>query len=280
MPTALVVEGGGMRTVFTAGVLDTFLEHNYDPFDLFIGSSAGSLNLAAFIAGQKKYSVRVIEKLANSTTFVNWSRFLKGGNAVEIGELAEMISVHAPMDIRNAQRRLRSRPFVITSCDKACGKAQYQLTTPQRWRQHIVASCALPIVYRPGIKLNDTVHIDGGLVDPIPVHKAVALGADKLVIIRTRTKQWVEKLSLLERLLSIWVRNDAVMIKLLDEYSATYNRSCEFIRNPPDGVKILEIAPDKELQTPTLTREVGTLNKDYHAGISAAKLFLQDRQRG
>ncbi len=51
--TALVVEGGGMRSVFTAGVLDTFLEHGYDPFDLFIGSSAGSLNLSAFISGQK-----------------------------------------------------------------------------------------------------------------------------------------------------------------------------------------------------------------------------------
>jgi predicted patatin/cPLA2 family phospholipase len=119
------------------------------------------------------------------------------------------------------------------------------------------------------------VHIDGGLVDPIPVRKAVDLGANNIIVIRTRTKKWIEKLSVLERLLTIWVRHDTVLTKLLDNYSEEYNNTCEFMRNPPAGINIIEIAPDEELQTPTLTRQVSTLETDYSAGIKAATLFLQ-----
>ncbi|QFI38928.1 patatin family protein [Moritella marina ATCC 15381] len=273
--TALVVEGGGMRSVFTAGVLDTFLDHGYDPFDLFIGSSAGTLNLSAFIAGQKKYSVRLINRLAKSDTFVDWSRFIKGGNAMELSELHDVLSLHDPIDLIQAKRRLNSRPFVITSCNKLKGKASYQHAEPSRWFQQIIASCALPIVFRPGIKLDNDVHIDGGLVDPIPVRKAVDLGANNIIVIRTRTRKWKEKLSLLERLLTYWVRHDTVLTKLLDNYSNEYNNTCEFMRNPPAGINIIEIAPDEELQTPTLTREISTLENDYSAGIKAANLFLQ-----
>ncbi|GIC76416.1 patatin family protein [Moritella sp. F3] len=272
---ALVVEGGGMRSVFTAGVLDTFLDHGYDPFDLFIGSSAGTLNLSAFIAGQKKYSVRLINRLAKSDTFVDWSRFIKGGNALELSELHDVLSLHDPIDLIQAKRRLNSRPFVITCCNKLKGQASYQHADPSRWFQQIIASCALPIVFRPGIKLGDDVHIDGGLVDPIPVKKAVDLGANHIIVIRTRTREWKEKLSLLERVLTYWVRHDTVLTKLLDNYSNEYNNTCEFMRNPPAGINIIEIAPDEELQTPTLTREVSTLEDDYSAGIKAANLFLQ-----
>ncbi|CED58710.1 Predicted esterase of the alpha-beta hydrolase superfamily [Moritella viscosa] len=273
--TALVVEGGGMRSVFTAGVLDTFLEHGYDPFDLFIGSSAGTLNLSAFIAGQKKYSVRLINHLAKSTTFVNWTRFLRGGNAMELRELHDLLELHDPIDLDKAKRRLNSRPFVITSCDRSKGQVSYQIAEPNQWFQQIIASCALPIVFRPGVKLGNDIHIDGGLVDPIPVKKAVDLGAKNIIVIRTRTRRWVEKLSVLERLLTFWVRHDTVLTKLLDNYSKKYNSTCEFMRNPPAGVNIIEIAPDNELQTPTLTRQVNTLEGDYSAGIKAATLFLQ-----
>lgn len=273
--TALVVEGGGMRSVFTAGVLDTFLEHGYDPFDLFIGSSAGTLNLSAFIAGQKKYSIRIINHLAKSTTFVNWSRFLKGGNAMELNELHDLLALHDPIDLIRAKQRLKSRPFVITSCDKCKGQALYQIAEPNRWFLQIIASCALPIVFRPGVKIGTEVHIDGGLVDPIPVKKAIDLGANNIIVIRTRPRRWIEKLSVLERFLTFWVRDDAVLSKLLDNYTEEYNNTCEFMRNPPAGISIIEIAPDEDLQTPTLTRQVDTLESDYSAGIKAARSFLQ-----
>ncbi len=273
--TALVVEGGGMRSVFSAGVLDTFLDHDYDPFDFFIGSSAGTLNLSAFIAGQKKYSVKLINKLAKSKTFVNWQRFIMGGNAMNLSELHDILTSIDPIDLNTAEQRLKSRPLIITSCDKLRGRANYQVAEPHRWFRQVMASCALPIVHREGIEIDNDIHIDGGLVDPIPVEKAVDLGANNIIVIRTRTKKWIEKLTLLERLLTFWVRHDTVLTKLLDNYSNKYNATCDFIRNPPAGINIIEIAPDQELKTPTLTRQLTTLDNDYHAGVTAAKQFFQ-----
>lgn len=278
--TALVVEGGGMRSVFSAGVLDTFLDHDYDPFDFFIGSSAGTLNLSAFIAGQKKYSVKLINKLAKSKTFINWQRFIMGGNAMNLGELHDILTSIDPIDLNTAKQRLKSRLLIITSCDKLHGRANYQVAEPHRWFRQVLASCALPIVHREGIKIDDSVHIDGGLVDPIPVEKAVDLGANNIIVIRTRTKKWIEKLTLLERLLTFWVRDDTVLTKLLDNYSNKYNATCEFIHNPPAGINIIEIAPVQELKTPTLTRQLTTLDNDYHAGVTAAKLFFERHSIG
>ena len=72
--TALIAEGGGQRGIFTAGVLDAWLENNYDPFDLFIGTSAGSQNLTSYLARQKGYAKRLIRGLSRHKRFFTWPR--------------------------------------------------------------------------------------------------------------------------------------------------------------------------------------------------------------
>lgn len=68
---ALIAEGGGQRGIFTAGVLDAWLEQEYDPFDLFIGTSAGSQNLTSYLARQKGYAKRLIRGLSRHKRFFN-----------------------------------------------------------------------------------------------------------------------------------------------------------------------------------------------------------------
>lgn len=274
--TALVVEGGGMRGVFTAGVLDTFLEKNYDPFDLFIGCSAGTLNISAFMAREKKYSLRLIQRLIDSETFIDWSRFLKGGNAMELEELYHILSEQEPIDIHRASANLQSRPFVITSCNKHHGTADYHIAELQHWYKQLIASCAIPIIHREGVKLGNDFHIDGALADPIPVQKAIAMGANDIVVIRTRTTSWVEKQTWLEKVLGLWVRNDEVVSELLDNYSKQYNDTCAFMKAPPAGINITEIAPAEELKTAMLTRQIDTLEADYSAGIKAAEYYFKE----
>ncbi|KKM79157.1 hypothetical protein LCGC14_1352770, partial [marine sediment metagenome] len=72
--TALIAEGGGQRGIFTAGVLDAWLEHEYDPFDLFIGTSAGSQNLTSYLARQKGYAKRLIRGLSRHKRFFQLGR--------------------------------------------------------------------------------------------------------------------------------------------------------------------------------------------------------------
>jgi len=75
---ALVAEGGGQRGIFTAGVLDTWLDAGHDPFDILIGTSAGSQNLTSFVARQKGYAKRLIRGLTRHKRFFQMGRGLMG----------------------------------------------------------------------------------------------------------------------------------------------------------------------------------------------------------
>ncbi|AGH44362.1 patatin [Paraglaciecola psychrophila 170] len=81
---ALIAEGGGQRGIFTAGVLDAWLENDFDPFDLFIGTSAGSQNITSFLSGQKGYAERLISELSRRKRFYQLGRGLVGDNIVDL----------------------------------------------------------------------------------------------------------------------------------------------------------------------------------------------------
>jgi len=81
---ALVAEGGGQRGIFTAGVLDTWLDAGHDPFDILIGTSAGSQNLTSFVARQKGYAKRLIRGLTRHKRFFQMGRGLMGKHIVDL----------------------------------------------------------------------------------------------------------------------------------------------------------------------------------------------------
>ncbi len=78
--TALVVEGGAMRTIFAAGVLDAFLTQQHRPYDICYGVSAGTTALAAWIAGQHGRTRQVIMDLSCRPEFIDFARFVRGGD--------------------------------------------------------------------------------------------------------------------------------------------------------------------------------------------------------
>ncbi|MCL4468481.1 MAG: patatin-like phospholipase family protein, partial [Deltaproteobacteria bacterium] len=82
--SALVVEGGGMRGMFTAGVLHAFGSAGFDPFDLYIGVSAGACNLASHLAGQNNRNYDINVNLSTTRDFINGWRFLRGGHFMDI----------------------------------------------------------------------------------------------------------------------------------------------------------------------------------------------------
>ncbi len=82
--TALIAEGGGQRGIFTAGVLDAWLENDFDPFDLFIGTSSGSQNITSFLSRQKGYAKQLIRSLSRQKRFYKLGRGLVGGNVVDL----------------------------------------------------------------------------------------------------------------------------------------------------------------------------------------------------
>lgn len=81
---ALVCEGGGQRGIFTAGVLDEFMRAQFNPFDLYLGTSAGAQNLSAFICNQPGYARKVIMRYTTKREFFDPLRFVRGGNLIDL----------------------------------------------------------------------------------------------------------------------------------------------------------------------------------------------------
>jgi predicted patatin/cPLA2 family phospholipase len=299
---ALIAEGGGQRGIFTAGVLDAWLENDFDPFDLFIGTSAGSQNLTSFLSGQKGYAKRFISELSRRKRFYQLGRGLVGGNIVDLDwYFDKTIKGVFALDFIAATKSLGQRELLITATNSRNRQAYFLSPNgdSNNWRQFLKASSALPFLYKQGVKLaprltvsivNQTeasvdypqadFYLDGGLAAPLPVREAYRRGARKIVVIRTVNAD-LHTQSAWVRNLKSWVYESGYCPKIvgyLVQHEHAYQQELTFIDNPPEDVEIIQIFAKGNLQSKLLSSTYMDLQHDYRAGIAAGNTFLQDNK--
>jgi predicted patatin/cPLA2 family phospholipase len=296
---ALIAEGGGQRGIFTAGVLDAWLDNDFDPFELFIGTSSGSQNITSFLSGQKGYAKRLIGGPSSRKRFYQLSRGLVGGNIVDLDwYFDKTIQGSFALDFAAARKSLGSREFLITTTN-ARNRQGYFLSPngdSNNWRQLLKASSALPFLYKQGVRLAPVLtvnsdnqaqensdypqadfYLDGGLAAPLPVREAYRRGARKIVVIRTVNTDlhiqsaWAHKFK-------SWIYESGYCPKIvgyLVQHEHAYEQELDFIANPPDDVEIIQILAKDNLQSKRLGSSDMDLQHDYLAGIAAGNNFLQ-----
>lgn len=276
---ALVVEGGGMRGVFSAGVLDAFHELAFDPFDLYLGVSSGACNLASFAARQHRRNLRNYIGPMHRRDFLSVRRFLRGKHYIDLDWLWELWRREDPLDIPTAEKHLDGRQmlFVCTSFDT--GRAAYLSPKGQDWYQIQKASSALPLMYRTPVMIDGAGYVDGGVADAIPVREAYERGARSIVVVRSRPISYVKKLSSEARLLRWLFRKNPPLLQALERREETYMDSIEFIRRPPRDAQIVEITPTGLQKTSRTTQELESLEHDYHMGLCLGGIFAAHRGR-
>jgi predicted patatin/cPLA2 family phospholipase len=297
--TALVAEGGGQRGIFTAGVLDAWLENDFDPFDIFIGTSAGSQNITSFLSRQKGYASRIILGLSCNKRFCQFSRGVRGGNVVDLDWYFERtIEGNFALDFKVARKSLGQRELLIAATNSRNRQSYY--LKPNRdnnhWRQLLKASSAFPFLYRHGVKLtpSSTVnsinateprdelsqadfYLDGGLSAPLPVRHAYERGARKIVVIRTVNADFNTQSTWILKLMS-WIYDSGYCPKYIDylnQYMQAYQQELNFIDNPPNDVEIIQIFAEDNLHSRLLNSTREDLQHDHSAGVDAGSAFLQ-----
>jgi predicted patatin/cPLA2 family phospholipase len=299
---ALIAEGGGQRGIFTAGVLDAWLEREFDPFDIFIGTSAGSQNLTSFLSGQKGYAKRFISELSRRKRFYQLGRGLVGGNIVDLDWYFDKTikGVYA-LDFIAATKSLGQRELLITATNSRNRQAYFLSPkgNSNNWREFLKASSALPFLYKQGVKLapqlnvstvNQTqamvdypqadFYLDGGLAAPLPVRESYRRGARKIVVIRTVNADLHTQSAWLRNLKS-WIYESGYCPKIvayLVQHEHAYQEELTFIDNPPKDVEIIQIFAKDNLQSKQLSSTYMDLQHDYRAGIAAGNAFLQDNK--
>jgi predicted patatin/cPLA2 family phospholipase len=271
---ALIVEGGGSRGVFSFGVIDSFIKASYNPFDIHLGVSNGAVVQLWYLLAVSDYN---LDKMLFSASgdYVRYSNLFFNKSIMNFEKLYEDANKVFPIDFDRLQNNLKGKTFHVVISDADTGKPEYIELSKENYINQMLATGSLPVLMKNPIYLQGRRKYDGGITDPIPVQKAYEMGAKEIVIIRTYEQTFIRKTKLENYIAAFATRSYPQLAKALKENTTTYNSALEFIDNPPDDCKIIQICPPQRLSTKRATTNVNTMKADYQIGISCGKKFLE-----
>lgn len=270
--SALVVEGGALRGIFSTGVLDGFLENGFNPFDFYLGVSSGATNIAAFLAEMIGRNRKVYLDYSLRPEFINFKRFCLGGHLLDLDWLWEITIREIRLDLKTLYSK--QKPFYVVMTDVRSGKAVYKETGPDNLEHVLKASSALPVFYRGFPEVDGRPMADGGLADALPVGEAVRMGARRIMVIRSRRRDYRKRSDFSESVLFRCMRRHPRLQEAIRTRAGHYNRSVGLIRQPPPGLSFTEIFPPDDFRVSRLTRDPALLQRGYDQGRSAAEAAI------
>jgi predicted patatin/cPLA2 family phospholipase len=266
--SALVVEGGALRGVFSTGLLDGFLEARFNPFDLFIGVSSGASNLAAYLAGMIGRNRTIYLDYSLRSDFISFPKFLSGGHLLDLDWLWDITIREIRLDLATIYSR--AKPFVVVLTDAHTGEAHYKLTGAHDLEHVLKASSAMPLLYRAYPEVDGRPMTDGGVADSIPVGEAIHRGARRIMVIRSRHRDYMKRQGMPERFMRWHVRHFPLLQEAMAKRVERYNESVALIRKPPAGLSIIEICPPESFRVSRLSQDRMILQEGYEQGRALA----------
>jgi predicted patatin/cPLA2 family phospholipase len=275
--SALVVEGGGMRSIFAAGVLHAFGKEGFDPFDLYIGVSAGACHLASHLAGQNDRNFNITLQYSLKSDFINIKRFLCGGHLMDLDWMWEQTIRNYRLDLAYLFNKLRTqnKEYIVVATSMDTGNALYLRPDENTLEHYLKVSSSLPIFYRNILEVNGEKATDGGIADAIPVREAYLRGATDITVIRSRPSDYVKKQSPFIFILSIYYRKYPRLVEKFRKRARNYMAAVDFIHHPPEGVRITELATPNNVDIGRTTQNEAVLRAAYEIGITQGESFMK-----
>lgn len=269
--SGLVLEGGGMRGVFTCGVLDNFMDRGIR-FPYAIGVSAGACNGLSYMSGQRgraKYSnIDLLEKY----NYIGLKYLLKKRNIMDFDLLFQEFPEHIlPYDY-DAYFNCRER-YVMVTTNCLTGKASYfeEKQNKDRVIDIVRASSSLPFVC-PITYVDDVPMLDGGIVDSIPLMRARQDGYTRNVVVLTRNKGYRKEIQGTKVPPFIY-RKYPHLRKAINMRSYVYNEQLDLVERLEEAGEITVIRPQKPVMVDRIERDVHKLTELYEEGYACADAF-------
>ena len=272
--TALIIEGGGSRGVFSFGVIDTFIKEQFDPFDIYIGVSNGAVALNWYLIREKYYNLEKMLFSANKK-YVNYFNFFKGKSIIDFEGIYNDGRALFKPDPLIIEKNLQSKELYLAATEAKSARVDYLKFNTVDWFDQMIASGTLPLIVRKPAMLNNLRYFDGGIGDPIPAKKAYNLGAKKIIIVRTYEKSFSRTNKIENYIAALFISKYPKLSKALVRHSKTYNECLDFIKNPPNDCKIIQICPPNRLKVKRDTIDHNILKEGYQLGINSAQDFLK-----
>ncbi|SEW35002.1 Predicted phospholipase, patatin/cPLA2 family [[Clostridium] fimetarium] len=256
MKTGIVFEGGAFRTVFSCGVMDSFLDENIMS-DYIIGVSAGAAYGTSYAAKQRGRDLSIIMKYSHDKRYMGFRNLINPKNRSYYGLDFAYNSVPnelVPFDYEEYSRFKGEFKVVVTNV--LTGNPEYlPLDVNDNKFKLLQATCALPLLF-PFIYINDIPYLDGGLSDSIPYEKAFEDGCDKVVVVLTRQPGYKKITSRSTKRITYLYRKYPELVKDLLLRAKRYNASLDRLLELENEGKVIVIRP-------TITDGFGRLEKDF-----------------
>ena len=271
--TALIVEGGGQRGVFSFGITDTFINRNYDPFDIYMGVSNGVAVLCWYLIRETDNN---LEKMlyAAKGDYLSYKNIFIGKDIIKFHQMYEDGEKMFRPSMEKIKNNLKGKDYIAVVTDAIEANAEYYSFGDGEWMPKMIASGTLPILVRTPSLINGRRKFDGGVADPLPVEKAYEMGAKKIIVIRTYEKKFRRKLKIENYIGALLSREYPKLRKALLVHDKTYNRALDFINNPPSDCEIVQLCPPEKLKSKRDSKNIEVLKADYKLGKKVAKVYL------
>ena len=262
MKRGLVLEGGAVRGIYTAGVLDAFMDYQIR-FDGVIGVSAGAIHGCSYVSGQRGRSIRYYTRYLHHPEFMSLRSFLKTGSLV--GSRFCYDELPNKLDPFDYQAFLASPTVFYAVCTNLdTGKAEY-ISMEQGMRlDYLEASASMPLVSRIS-HIDGKKYLDGGVADSIPLDAAFRLGYDRNVLVLTRPADYRKKPSS-NPLMRYRYRNYPAFLQTMENRADSYNRTLEQISRLEKEGKIFVIRPKESLHVKRMEKNLQKVRAAYDSG--------------
>ena len=268
----LILEGGGMRGVYTAGVLDAFLDAGIE-FSSVYGVSAGSCHACSYLSKQRGRAFRVNVDYLDDPNYCGAKTFLKTGNVFGPEMLYEQIpDVLDPFD-HQAFLNYPGKFYAVVT-DVETGAARYLRVRDLRKQMWMIrSSSSLPLVSKT-IVVKGHKLLDGGIADSIPFEWLAGQDCDKLIVILTRDMEYRKK-PMSPVLVKLYGRKYPKIAERLLQRHNNYNRAVEELRKWEAGGKAMVIRPSSPIEIGRIEKNPDKLQAVYELGAKDGNANLQ-----
>lgn len=264
MKTGLVLEGGAMRGMYTAGVLDVMLDEDIH-VDGVIGVSAGVLFGVNYLSKQRGRSIRYNKRFNGDKRYMGMHSLLTTGNIVNT-EFA-YYTVPYELDVFDDETFMNSGvPFYAVVTNMQTGKPEYmQIHSVFDQMEVLRASASMPLVSKP-VYLDGVPYLDGGIADSIPYEKMMEMGYDRIIVVLTRDLSYRKKSS--SKLpAELRYHKYPEFCQTLEHRYESYNASVAHLRWLEKQGKVFVIRPSAPIGIKRIEKDADKLQEVYELGL-------------
>lgn len=264
---SLILEGGTFRTIYTAGILDAFIEHDLE-FPYVVAISAGAINACSYASKQKERTFRIFHTYRDDKRYMGIGNFLKEKSYFGLNFAYDTIPNELDIfDWETFRQYNGTIEFGVTNA--YTGKVEYMNAFEMDTACTMLrATCALPMFF-PEILINDIPYYDGGLADPVPIRRTESLGYTKHIIVLTRPKGYRKEMDWQSKLaIKSFTKKYPRLAKTMLARVEKYNETMDYIEQLEENGNVFVFRPNYALKSFEKKKEVFT--ETYQMGYTQA----------